>query len=56
MSDYSVLARCTVNSTAVPICLEYNEEVVISGWNDEKIRMFATDDGRPIWSIDNSHK
>jgi WD40 repeat protein len=30
--------------------------VVISGWDDEKIRMFATDDGRPIWSIDNSHK
>lgn len=56
VSNYVVSARCTSKSTAIPICLEYNEEVVISGWNDEKIRMFATDDGRPIWSIDNAHK
>jgi len=29
---------------------------VISGWDDEKIRMFATVNGKHIWSIDNAHK
>jgi WD40 repeat protein len=45
VSNYQVLARCTSKSTAIPICFQYNEEVVISGWDDEKIRMFGSEDG-----------
>jgi len=29
---------------------------VISGWDDEKIRMFGSENGKHIWSIDNAHK
>jgi len=29
---------------------------VLSGWQDEKIRLFATETGQQIWQIDNAHK
>jgi len=48
VSNYEVLARCTSQSTAIPICFQYNEEVVISGWDDEKIRMFGSENGKHI--------
>ena len=41
-NDYSVIARCTVLTTAgvFPNCSVFTDEVIISGWSDGKIRSF----------------
>lgn len=54
--DYVVKSRCYANVAGHPLCLTYNDEITLSGWQDGKIRMFATDSGNLIWQIDNAHK
>lgn len=55
-NDYSVYARCAVLSGGHPICCNFTEEVVISGWSDGKIRSFRVDNCEALWTIDNAHK
>ena len=42
-NDYSVYARCAVLAGGFPICCNFTDEVVISGWSDGKIRSFRVD-------------
>lgn len=56
VSEYAVTSRCFAQGGGSPFCLDYNEEVVISGWQDGKIRMFRNENGKQIWQIDNAHK
>jgi len=55
-SDYVVYTRCFANNAGSPLCLTYNDEIVLSGWQDGKIRMFSSENGNLIWQIDNAHK
>ncbi len=56
ISDYIVNSHCIAQSGGHPNCLNYNEEVIISGWQDGKIRMFRNDTSKMLWQIDNAHK
>ena len=56
ISDYVVASHCTAQSGGSPNCLTYNDEVIISGWADGKIRMFKNETGKQLWQIDNAHK
>jgi len=49
ISEYQVTARCSATNAGVPICLVYRDEVLLSGWQDGKIRMFRSDNGQQIW-------
>lgn len=55
-NDYSVYARCAVMGSCHPICCNFTDEVVISGWSDDKIRSFRVDNCEALWTIDNAHK
>ncbi|KAL4432056.1 hypothetical protein ABPG74_017792 [Tetrahymena malaccensis] len=55
-SDYVVTTRCFANNAGSPLCLTYNSEIVLSGWQDGKIRMFSSENGNIIWQMDNAHK
>lgn len=50
-NDYSVISRCSVMSTTgiYPICSLFTDEVIISGWNDGKIRSFRVEGSSPLW-------
>jgi len=41
-NDYSVISRCSVLTGAgvFPSCSIFTDEVIISGWNDGRIRAF----------------
>ena len=42
-NDYSVFARCTVLAGGHPMCANFTDEVVLSGWSDGRIRSFRLD-------------
>lgn len=48
--------RCFANNAGSPLSLTYNDEIVLSGWQDGRIRMFSSENGNLIWQIDNAHK
>ncbi|EGR30971.1 WD40 repeat protein [Ichthyophthirius multifiliis] len=54
--DYLVVSRCFASNAGHPLCLTHNDEIVLSGWQDGKIRMFNSENGNLIWQIDNAHK
>lgn len=54
--DYTVNTRCFAPNAGFPLCMTYTDEIVLSGWQDGKIRMFSTETGKLIWQIDNAHK
>ncbi|KRX10889.1 WD40-repeat-containing domain [Pseudocohnilembus persalinus] len=54
--DYLVTTRCMQNNAGPPLCMVYNDEIILSGWQDGKIRLFSTESGKLIWQIDNAHK
>jgi len=56
VSDYVVESRITCPGAGAPWCLIYSDEVVLSGWEDNRIRMFRIDNGQKLWQIDNAHK
>lgn len=56
VNDYIVEGRCIGNSAGSPLCLVYADEVMLSGWEDGKIRMFRNDKNTQVWQIDNAHK
>jgi cilia- and flagella-associated protein 52 len=53
-SDYSVISRCV--APGVPTCFVLTLEIVISGWDDSKIRAFRADNGQSLWQVDNAHR
>jgi WD40 repeat protein len=55
-NDYSVIARCTVLAGGYPMCANFTDEVVLSGWSDGKIRSFRLDNCQVLWTIDNAHR
>ena len=56
LDDYSVSTRIRINHETIPTCLHFNEDMLVSGWNDGVIRCFRTNGEEPLWSIDNAHK
>lgn len=49
-NNYTVSARCMANAGALgqnqglyPLCAIFTDEVIISGWNDGKIRAYRVD-------------
>ncbi len=54
-NDYVVLTRCAILAPAWANCAIFTDEIIISGWTDAKVRAFRTDNGEPLWSIDNAH-
>ena len=55
-NDYSAVTRCAILTPGYPLLSLFTDEVIMSGWTDGKIRTFRTDNGDPLWSIDNAHK
>lgn len=49
-------ARCYAKEAGSPLCVSYNDEVLLSGWQDGKIRMFKSDTTELLWTITNAHK
>ncbi len=56
MSDYVVESRITSTGSGNPLCGVYSDEVVLSGWEDSRIRMNKIENGAKVWQIDNAHK
>jgi WD40 repeat protein len=56
LTDFNVYSRFFLSHTLIPWSLHFTDEVMISGWNDGKIRCFRTDNCEPLWTIDNAHK
>ena len=58
-NTYAVTARCSAggnNAGVFPLCAIFTDEVIISGWNDGKIRAYRVDNSQILWQIDNAHK
>ena len=56
LDDYSVSTRIKINPSIIPQCLEFNDDMIISGWNDGNIRCYRTYGEEQLWQIDNAHK
>jgi len=56
ISDYVVSARCVARGAGIPLCVCYNDEVLLTGWQDGNIRMYKSDTGELLWTIPNAHK
>eukprot|EP00330_Aristerostoma_sp_ATCC50986_P000594 CAMPEP_0114581882 /NCGR_PEP_ID=MMETSP0125-20121206/5941_1 /TAXON_ID=485358 ORGANISM="Aristerostoma sp., Strain ATCC 50986" /NCGR_SAMPLE_ID=MMETSP0125 /ASSEMBLY_ACC=CAM_ASM_000245 /LENGTH=295 /DNA_ID=CAMNT_0001774435 /DNA_START=608 /DNA_END=1496 /DNA_ORIENTATION=+ len=56
VSEYSVESRIYSQNSGSPLSLIYSEEVLLSGWEDSKIRMHKIDNGNQLWQIENAHK
>lgn len=56
VSEYVVENRIVCPGAGSPQCLIYSDEVILSGWSDDKMRMHRTDNGNQVWQIDNAHK
>lgn len=49
-------ANLSQNAGLFPNCAIFTDEVIISGWNDGKIRAYRVDNCALLWQIDNAHK
>ena len=56
LDDYSVSTRIKINQSIIPQCLKFNEDMIVSGWNDGNIRCYRTNKEELLWQIDNAHK
>jgi len=56
VAEYSVEQRIVCPGADSPLCLIYSDEVILSGWGDDKMRMYRIDNGNKVWQIDNAHK
>ena len=36
-------------------CAIFTDEIIISGWNDGRIRAYRVDNSQLLWSIENAH-
>lgn len=43
LNDYSVSNRVKISNQIIPQCLVFTDEILLSGWNDEKLRCYRTD-------------
>jgi WD40 repeat protein len=55
-SDYGVISRCVAANAGAPLVFVLTLEVVISGWQDGRLRTFRADNGQALWFIDNAHR
>lgn len=55
-SNYTAISRCLANNGGTPQCFYLTLEIVISGWEDGKVRAFRADNGQVLWQIDNVHR
>ena len=58
VNTYGVLAKaaCQPKITGSALCLDFTGEVLLSGWEDGKIRSFDAESGDELWVVDNAHK
>lgn len=56
LDDYSVSTRIKINQSVIPQCLRFNDDFLISGWSDGKLRCYRLDRDEQLWTIDNTHK
>jgi hypothetical protein len=43
LQDYSVWSRIKISNSIIPQCILFTDEIILSGWNDEKIRCYRCD-------------
>jgi len=55
-ADYTVITTANVKDAGEPSCLVYSLDMLVSGWEDGKIRAHDVDTGKPLWLIDNAHR
>lgn len=55
LNDYQVLNTIHLKQGLSPLCLDYTNDVLLTGWSDSKIRLFSSQ-GQPIWEIENCHR
>lgn len=56
-NTYAVTARCVAQSTqstpgqasVFPLCAIFTDEVILSGWNDGRIRAYRADNSQQLW-------
>eukprot|EP00164_Ancoracysta_twista_P003295 GFYU01004401.1.p1 GENE.GFYU01004401.1~~GFYU01004401.1.p1 ORF type:complete len:617 (-),score=197.08 GFYU01004401.1:136-1986(-) len=53
--DYSVVAKVMCNERCRPTCIAFSGELVVTGWDDGRIRAYNADTGEFLWMIDNGH-
>jgi len=54
--DYTVLTTAIVKDAGAPTCLVYSLDMLVSGWEDGRIRAHDVDSGDPLWLIANAHR
>mmetsp|Transcript_29123 Transcript_29123/g.38302 ORF Transcript_29123/g.38302 Transcript_29123/m.38302 type:complete len:626 (+) Transcript_29123:45-1922(+) len=55
-SDYSVICQAMVKDAGEPRCLTLNEDLILSGWQDGRVRAHDIDNGKQLWLIENCHR
>jgi len=55
-SDYHIICQAIVKDAGRPQCLTLNEDLILSGWEDGKVRAHDVDSGKQVWLIDNCHR
>ena len=51
LNDYSVYCRIYLHPELIANCLVLTDDLLLSGWNDGKIRTFRVDDGSCTYNI-----
>ncbi len=54
--DYTVITTAVIKDAGSPTCLVYSLDMLVSGWEDGRIRAHDVDSGQPLWLIDNAHR
>ena len=56
LDDYSVSSRIYINQEILPLCVKFNDDILVSGWSDGKLRCYRNTRGEQLlWSIENVH-
>ena len=63
-NNYSVSSRCVApidrgaagSDSLYAHCAIFTDEIIISGWNDGRIRAYRVDNSQLLWSIENAHQ
>ncbi len=56
LDDYSVSTRIFINPEIIPLCMKFNDDIIISGWSDGLLRCYRNVFGEDLlWSISDAH-
>lgn len=55
-NDYSARLRCSTRDRAYPTTIAGSEDILVAGCSDGRLLSFDSNQGQPLWHVDNAHK